>query len=145
MKHYAGVVVVCGDMILMGLERDGWSAFGGGCEEGEDIMATACREAEEESIGILNANWIKENVCACVVSKTPSNKKFFLFIAIAKEKHDVSVFWRRRTQAKRVVCLEKSDLKWIHLEKVKHHRLRRGFADDWWMIHMAVQHQLSIA
>lgn len=140
--HSSGIIFIRGGEVLLGEENGGWSSFGGKMEPGEDPWDTATRETEEETAGVVNKRSMSRGTVPFVVSETPGNHTFVLFIVFA----DIYThsFWKKRCKSKYKNSKEKKRLMWFPLDSVSSLRLRPGFKHDWWLIKLAIEHQISM-
>ena len=139
MPSGAGVLLVCHNRVLLGKESDGWSGFGGKSEYRETSLQTAARETQEETAGIVSAEWIQVQRRTRYESRTPSGAVFQLYIIFVLEEFAIDDFQSRRDTLQAAPYREKTELRWVDLDKVRQLRLRHGFQGDWECIRMAIE------
>jgi hypothetical protein len=136
-------------MFLLGKEyrpnerdHDTFSDFGGGPDPGEDPLATAIRECEEESMGFIKIKlpWNKGPIVSYVCGRPP--RCFYIFLLQYKYQSnivtDYHLFWEKALSEGRVMegngLYEKSELRWFSLDEILDPRntklFRKSFLKD---------------
>tara|TARA_Y100000816_G_C26025970_1_gene536919 strand:+ start:577 stop:1014 length:438 start_codon:yes stop_codon:yes gene_type:complete len=122
-KHKgAGILPRINDYYLLGLEKYSgkWSAFSGRAEKGETPFVTACREAYEESCGLITL----EN---CTDVTPIKDGDFVLFVVDLTDEIDVLSFDYLQEMNKNPCFNEKTSIKWFHKDQLRNIKLRKCF------------------
>lgn len=105
--------------MLLGKESDGWGAFGGGPEAGEhgDYTLTACREAREESHGVLSPQALHRASSVCAPLISTSKAEVYGIVVPPKVSLVMNdIFYQLRSYKPRNGCFEKRKVKWFRLD-----------------------------
>ena len=119
---------------LLGKNNDNkWENFGGGCEISDrgDPINTASRETWEETLGCIYEseqikNILKNRNVPYVISKTPSNKNYYMYILkipynfLYREKFLNTKNFLYKLEKIDQKFLEMKDIKWVSLDTLKH-------------------------
>ena len=135
--YSAGILPVYDRQVLLGKEKRGWSGFSGKREEIDtSYESTAIREFQEETIGLLEFDDVKrllENA-RLITSSTPRGFKFYLFVAHLQErdydKLTNQLFQRNRKSSACVYEREKTEIRWVNVDKLEDMKLSRCFKHD---------------
>lgn len=134
-RYGGGVLFFCKSLdnttyFFLGKDRDNrWSNFGGGVELSDktDPENTASRETWEETLGSVgDIIDIKKYVkgCNCIISKTPSGNKYYMYIVkipftnVYRDRFNTTKKFLSNIQIDKKF-LEISDVKLLSLETVK--------------------------
>lgn len=114
----AGILPYCGPYILLGFEtKRGWSAFSGRSKPNETAESTAKREFHEETCHIFSAT-VTDRMHELVRTKTPGGAPFVLYGVKLNRRCNLSKFYENRKIEGSKDCLEKTHLKWFHLNNL---------------------------
>lgn len=145
--------------ILLGKEKmyQSWSGFSGKAEKNENIYETAFREFHEESCSIFNEfnmDYFESNILQILHSKTPSNKKFYLFIvnftsliynckeyvetkecepcdsSLKNIVNDFNVALNMLQTENSELFSEKDSINWYYIEELNTIKMRKSFYND---------------
>lgn len=130
MAHSAGIILFNDEAVLLGLQKSGWSSFGGRSNVGETPVQTAAREAVEETRGILCCDEIEARIgrIKAITSPTPKGQTFYLFcVRHPVDERIVSKIRATRTENLPLCMKETRDVRWIRWEELDQYHLRRSF------------------
>lgn len=138
----AGVLPYCGPYVLLGLESNGWSAFGGGPNENEDDeRLTARREFHEETCRMFSPS-ITDRMHMILETNTPTGRPFKLYGLRLNRRCAVEKFYENRRSEIDPSFLEKTHVRWFHIDSLPK-RLRGCFQNDIRFIRMKIKMQLT--
>ena len=135
--YSAGILPVYHRQVLLGKEKRGWSGFSGK-REATDVTteSTAIREFQEETIGLLELDDVIRllKTARLIQSSTPRGFKFYLFVAHVQEsdynKLTNERFQRKRISSASVYEREKTEIKWVDVDKIEDEELSHCFKND---------------
>lgn len=143
--------------LLLGLEPSGWCSFVGGRDEGETVIETACREAWEESAGVLGTpdhikSLILDDPDKYINSPTDTGgmrRTITFFIRIPYSDDVIHIFDGVSHVLADVVSddsvyREKSELRWFHIDEL-HQQVRSGRSSLRPIYHETVQRLFFIS